>query len=114
MASIPSEACVVPIDDSRSSRFNRFLRSRWTFIGLQVLDLLTTMYAFRAGAIEVNPLVAHLTGVFGGFGGVLMSKLIAVAIAMGVRRRLWIVNALYIAIVGWNLIMIASMALHGK
>jgi hypothetical protein len=72
------------------------------------------MYAFRNGAIEVNPLVAHLTVVFGRFGGVLMSKLIAVVIATGVRRRLWIVNALYIAIVGWNLIMIASMALHGK
>lgn len=98
----------------RSKGLKRFLRSRWTFVGLQVLDLLTTMYAVRAGAIEVNPLVAHLTVVFGRFGGVLMSKLIAVVIAMGVRRRLWIVNALYIAIVGWNLIMIAGMALHGK
>jgi len=114
MASISSEPWRDAVGSPGSEGLKRFLRSRWTFVGLQVLDLLTTMYAFRAGAIEVNPLVAHLTVVFGRFGGVLMSKLIAVVIAMGVRRRLWIVNALYIAIVGWNLIMIARMALHGK
>jgi len=114
MASISSEPWRDAVGSPRSEGLKRFLRSRWTFVGLQVLDLLTTMYAFRVGAIEVNPLVAHLTVVFGRFGGVLMSKLIAVVIAMGVRRRLWIVNALYIAIVGWNLIMIARMALHGK
>jgi len=62
----------------------------------------------------VNPLVARLTMLFGRFGGVLMSKFIAVAIAMGVRKRLWIVNVIYIVIVSWNLIMIAGMILHGK
>jgi hypothetical protein len=45
---------------------------------------------------------------------VLISKLIAVAIAMGVRRLLWIVNTLYIGIVGWNMITITGMVLHAK
>jgi hypothetical protein len=60
-----------------------------------VLELLTTLAAFRVGAFEVNPLVARLTLLFGGLRGVLISKLIAVLIAMGVRRRLWLLNVLY-------------------
>ena len=71
-------------------------------MGLQGLDLLTTMAAFRLGAYEVNPLVAHLTVVFGQFRGVLISKLIAVAIAMGVRRLIWFVNVFYAMIILWN------------
>ncbi len=81
------------------------LRSRWTFAALQVLDLLTTLAAFHGGAFEVNPLVAHLTVQFGRFRGVLISKLIAVAIAMGVKRLVWIVNLFYALIVGWNIVV---------
>ena len=114
MPSISSEPCADEIGNSRSEGFKRILRSRWTFVGLQVLDLLTTLYAFHVGAFEVNPLVAHLTVSFGRVRGVLISKVIAVAIAMGVRRLLWIVNAIYIAIVGWNLITIIFVALRWK
>jgi hypothetical protein len=114
MASLSSEPCAVEIENPWNTGFKRILQSRWTFVGLQVLDLLTTLYAFHAGAVEVNPLVARLTVSFGRFGGVLMSKVIAILIAMGVRRRLWIINVIYIVIVGWNLIMIAGMILHGK
>ena len=78
------------------------MNSRWTFVGLQGLDLLTTMMAFRMGAYEVNPLVAHLTVEFGRFRGVLISKVIAVAIAMGVRKLIWIVNIFYAGIILWN------------
>ena len=35
---------------------------------LQGLDLLTTLVAFRMGALEANPLVAHLVAMFGGSG----------------------------------------------
>jgi hypothetical protein len=114
MASISSEPCAEEMGNSRSEGFKRFLRSRWTFVGLQVLDLLTTLYAFHAGALEVNPLVAHLTVFFGRFRGVLISKVIAVAIAMGVRRLLWVINLIYIGIVGWNLITITFFALRWK
>jgi hypothetical protein len=114
MASISSEPLVFDVQNSSCPLFQRVLRSRWTFVVLQVLDLLTTMYAFHAGALEVNPLVAHLTVLFGRFGGVVMSKLIAIAIAMGIRKRLWIINLIYIGIVSWNLLMIAGIMLHGK
>ena len=114
MSSISSEPCSDEMGNSRSEGFKRILRSRWTFVGLQVLDLLTTLYAFHAGAIELNPLVAHLTVSFGRFRGVLVSKVIAVAIAMGVRRLLWVINLIYIGIVGWNLVTITFFALRWK
>ena len=41
------------------------LAARTSFIVLQVLDLITTLIAFHFGAFEVNPLVAHLTRIFG-------------------------------------------------
>jgi Domain of unknown function (DUF5658) len=81
----------------------KLLRSRWTFGTLQVLDLLTTLAAFHAGAFEVNPLVARLTLQFGRFGGVLLSKVIAVGIALGIKRLVWVVNLFYVGVVCWNI-----------
>lgn len=66
------------------------------------------MVAFRMGAFEVNPLVAHLTMTFGRFRGVLISKLLAIAIAMGVRRLIWVVNVIYAVIILWNSINLLS------
>ncbi len=54
--------------------FLRTLNTRSSFILLQVLDLLTTLTAFRVGGFEVNPLVASLTVHFGRVGGVVLSK----------------------------------------
>ncbi len=85
------------------------MRSRWTFVALQLLDLLTTLVAFHVGAFEVNPLVAHLTVKFGRVRGVLISKVIAVAIAMGVRKLLWVVNLFYAFVVGWNILMLTLL-----
>jgi hypothetical protein len=68
-----------------------------------------TMAAFHAGAFEVNPMVAHLITYLGRWRGVLASKLIAIAIAMGVRKRLWIVNVFYGVIILWNIIMIVAL-----
>src|SRR5260370_31540241 len=105
MASISSEPGAQGLPNPWIEVFQRILRSRWTFAALQVLDLLTTLAAFHGGAFEVNPLVAHLTVQFGRFRGVLISKLIAVAIAMGVKRLVWIVNLFYALIVGWNIVV---------
>lgn len=44
------------------------------------------------------------------FRGVLVSKVIAVGIAMGVRRLLWIVNLFYAFIVLWNSINLLTPA----
>jgi hypothetical protein len=97
---------------SRSSRAARYLRSHWTFGALQLLDLLSTLAAFRAGAVEVNPLVAHFTVYFGRVGGVLMSKVIAVLIALGVRRLIWVVNIFYLCVIFWNVIVLIVLSLH--
>jgi hypothetical protein len=89
--------------------FTRVLRSRWTFVALQILDLLTTLAAFHVGGSEINPLVAHFTLKFGHLRGVLISKVIAVAIAMGVRRRIWVVNLFYTLVVGSNLVVMTIL-----
>jgi hypothetical protein len=114
MASLSSETCADEIKKSRRERNETILGSRWTFIGLQVLDVLTTLYAFHLGAMEVNPLVAHFTIFFGRVRGVIISKVVAVAIAMGVHKLLWVVNMIYIGVVAWNMITLAGMALYGK
>ncbi len=92
------------------ARLLRTVRSRWTFVVLQLLDLLTTLAAFHVGAYEVNPLVAQLALRFGRLRGVLISKLIAVAIAMGVRRLVWVVNLFYAGVVGWNIIVLLVLS----
>ena len=104
MASISSQPSAEGMRSPWRAGLKKVVLSRWTFVGLQVLDLLTTLAAFRAGAVEVNPLVAHLTVSFGRVGGVLVSKLIAVAIAMGVRKLIWVVNLFYTAIICWNIL----------
>jgi hypothetical protein len=102
MSSIPSETPAATASTSRKSALKKLVNSRWTFVALQGLDLLTTMLAFRMGGYEINPLVAHLTVIFGRFRGVLISKVIAVAIAMGVRKLIWVVNVFYGLIILWN------------
>ena len=89
----------------------KLLRSRWTFGTLQGLDLLTTLAAFHAGAFEVNPLVARLTLQFGRSGGVLMSKVIAVGIFLGVKRLVWVVNLFYVGVVCWNIVVLIILSL---
>jgi len=91
----------------------RTLNTRSSFILLQVLDLLTTLAAFRVGGFEVNPLVANLTIHFGRLGGVVLSKVIAVLLMLGVRRRLWMVNLVYIGVICWNTIVVVSLVLRG-
>jgi len=87
----------------------RTLNTRSSFILLQVLDLLTTLAAFRVGGFEVNPIVASLTIHFGSLGGVVLSKAIAVLLMLGVRRRLWMVNLVYIGVICWNVAVVVSL-----
>jgi hypothetical protein len=94
--------------------FLRTLNTRSSFILLQVLDLLTTLAAFRLGGFEVNPVVASLTVHFGRAGGVVVSKVIAVLLMLGVRRRLWMVNLIYIGVIGWNVVVVVSLVLRGS
>jgi hypothetical protein len=110
MSSVSSEPSPAEMANQRPSTFRKIANSHWTFIALQGLDLLTTMVAFRMGAFEVNPLVAHLTATFGRFNGVLISKLIAIGIATGVRKLIWVVNAFYALIIMWNCINLVALS----
>jgi hypothetical protein len=112
MASIPSQPSLAALQSQWKSGFKRTVNSRWTFVVLQVLDLTTTLIAFHLGAMEANPLVAHFTATFGWLRGLIVSKLIAIAIAMGVKRLIWVVNVFYTSIIFWNLVVLLS--LHPK
>ena len=99
------------ISQPRSQSFlQNLLRSRWTFVGLQALDLATTLAAFHYGAFEVNPLVAGLTQHLGRFRGVAASKVLAVCVALGVKRLVWIVNLFYAGIVVWNALVVIALS----
>src|SRR5207244_4394344 len=90
---------------------------RWTFrpaqVGGKPVPLKTllgiTLAAFAVGGFEVNPIVSSLTIHFGPLGGVVLSKAIAVLLMLGVRRRLWMVNLVYIGVICWNLVVVISL-----
>ena len=91
----------------------RLLRSRYSFVVLQVLDLATTLLAFHMGAFEVNPLVARMGHWMGPLGGVLCSKVITCLIVLRVRRLVWIANLFYTGVICWNcVILVALSATH--
>ena len=90
----------------------KVLNVRFSFIVLQVLDLLTTLLAFHVGAFEVNPLIAHLIALFGRVGGVVLAKGIALILALGVRKRLWMANLFYVGVICWNLFVLVALAVR--
>ena len=90
--------------------FTKIVRSRWTFVVLQMLDILTTLAAFHAGGFEANPLVARFTHEFGVTRGLIGEKVVALVIALGVRRRMWVVNLFYGAVVIWNVYVVLSLS----
>lgn len=88
----------------------RLLRSRYSFIALQVLDLGTTLLAFHKGAFEVNPLVARMGHWMGPLEGVLFSKAITCLLVFRVRRLVWIANLFYAGVICWNCIILLALS----
>ena len=84
--------------------------SKWMFLVLQAMDILTTLAAFHVGAFEINPLVARLTREFGAVGGLILSKLICLLIVSRVRKLVWVANASYGGVVLWNIYVLLSLA----
>ncbi len=80
------------------------------FVGLQLLDVLTTMLGLRVGAHEGNYLVAQFMR-WGPAMGLVIAKflgflLLLVAFAAGKLRLLRLLNLWFLCIVGWNLAII--------
>ena len=42
----------------------------------------------------------------------MLSKMIAVLLMLGVRKRLWMVNLVYIGVICWNVVVVISLAVH--
>jgi hypothetical protein len=91
----------------------KLVHSKWTFLVLQAMDVMTTLAAFRVGAFEFNPLVARFTHELGPVGGLIVSKTIALLIVLGVRRLVWVANVFYSLVVLWNIYVLFTLsALH--
>lgn len=87
------------------------------FVGLQVLDVLTTVLGLSVGAHEGNYLVAQFM-VWGPALGLLIAKflgflLLLVAFAAGKLRMLRLLNLWFLCIVAWNLAIIWIQILIG-
>jgi hypothetical protein len=81
------------------------------FIGLQGLDLLTTLLVFKHGGVELNPVVGILMTGVGRKTAVLLSKATLVAVIWSFRSRRRVLlfgDALYTGIVIWNLMILAA------
>lgn len=85
------------------------------FILLQAMDLATTLIALALGGSENNPMIAHLMAL-GPLRGLLVSKGVVIGIAaagacMHKFRGIWCANAVFSAIVLWNLSIVTRLAL---
>ena len=82
------------------------------FIGLQCMDLLTTLMAFSRGGIELNPVVRTLMPWTGRVLAVFASKAILTSVILLYSRRkriLYLGNILYTAVVAWNLFIVIAL-----
>ena len=86
------------------------MQAKSSFFVLQALDLATTLIAFQFGAFELNPLVGRLTTLLGPTGGVLVIKVVAVLIALRLRKLLWVANLFYVGVVCWNTFILLILA----
>ena len=86
------------------------MQAKSSFFVLQALDLATTLIAFHFGAFEVNPLVGRLTMLLSPTGGVLTSKVVAVLIALRLRKLMWVANLFYVGVVCWNTFILLILA----
>jgi len=80
------------------------------FLGLQVLDVLTTLIGLRLGAQEGSNFIGHLLQT-GPVSGLIISKIFAAGLAafavfLNRRRMLVFLNFWFGAVVVWNIIAI--------
>jgi hypothetical protein len=85
----------------------------YLFIGLQIADLLTTVWALKLGGFEENVVVRAFMSV-GPYAGLILSKLVLLSIALGFalwkkQATLRYANVVFTAIVAWNLTVIVRL-----
>jgi hypothetical protein len=87
------------------------------FLGLQVLDVLTTLAGLHLGAQEGSTFIGHLLQ-SGPVSGLIISKILAAGLAafavfLHRKRILVFLNIWFAAVVGWNLIAIILQYVRG-
>jgi hypothetical protein len=87
------------------------INSKLLFSALQLADLLTTLACFRYGLVEMNTITAHLMLVFGVVGGLVVSKLLACAAVLPMKKLVWVGNVSYSIIVLWNTFLMVVFGL---
>ena len=80
------------------------------FLGLQVLDVLTTLMGLHLGAHEGSTFIGHLLQT-GPVSGLIISKILAAGLAafavfLNRKRVLLFLNFWFAAVVAWNVIAI--------
>ncbi|MGA2739625.1 MAG: DUF5658 family protein [Bryobacteraceae bacterium] len=80
------------------------------FLGLQILDVLTTLVGLRLGAHEGSTFIGHLLQT-GPLTGLIISKILAAGLAafavfLNRKRVLVFLNFWFAAVVAWNLVAI--------
>lgn len=82
------------------------------FIGLQCLDLLTTLMAFSRGGVELNPILRSLIPLTGRVLALFAGKAMLVSLFFFLARRPRIIhlgNILYSIVVVWNLAIVLAL-----
>ncbi len=84
------------------------------FLGLQILDVLTTMIGLHLGAREGSTFIGHLLQT-GPLSGLIISKILAAGLAafavfLNRKRMLIFLNIWFGAVVAWNLLAIVVQA----
>jgi hypothetical protein len=87
------------------------------FLGLQILDVLTTLIGLHYGAQEGSTFIGHLLQT-GPLSGLIISKILAaglaaIAVFLNRKRILVFLNIWFAGVVAWNLIAI-GMQLAGS
>jgi hypothetical protein len=80
------------------------------FLGLQILDVLTTLIGLHLGAREGSAFIGHLLRT-GPLSGLIISKILAAGLAafavfLNKKRLLVFLNFWFAAVVAWNVIEI--------
>ena len=96
--------------------------TRWPifelFLFLQVLDVMTTLTALRLGGQELNPFIQRMMTLAGSVEGLLLCKLLVIAMAVvvlwrGRQRVVVTVNYLFAFLVVWNLFQLLKVPPQG-
>lgn len=85
----------------------------YAVLALQVLDVASTLYAFRNGAVEANPVMRKLIDALGTVPGLLLPKVIY-AIPVWAYRDQFQDWGMWLVIAGYSLVVLNNVRIATK